>query len=238
MAGVELQEVRKSFGRTEVIKGVSTAVADGEMRVMLGPSGCGKSTVLRMIAGLEAVSAGTIRIGERVVNDLEPKDRDVAMVFQNYALYPHMSVYDNMAYGLRNRGTQRAEIERCEGLVHLLGARLRGQDGGAAHELVPVAVVAVGVGVDHGIDLARGGHRVAHRRQHLAGEPEVEQRVDQQRCAGVGNEAGVGEAPRAVGLEPRKAAGPDLVQTLRERNPAHRASGPDYHAASYSPPPA
>src|SRR5919106_1405699 len=115
MAGVELREVHKSFGRTEVIKGVSTAIEDGEMRVVLGPSGCGKSTVLRMIAGLETVSAGTIRIGERVVNDLEPKDRDIAMVFQNYALYPHMSVYDNMAYGLRNHGTAKAEIQRRVG---------------------------------------------------------------------------------------------------------------------------
>ena len=115
MAGVELHEVHKSFGRTEVIKGVSTTIDDGEMRVVLGPSGCGKSTVLRMIAGLETVSAGTIRIGERVVNDLEPKDRDIAMVFQNYALYPHMSVYDNMAYGLRNQGTPRPEIGRRVG---------------------------------------------------------------------------------------------------------------------------
>ncbi|MGH6899220.1 MAG: sn-glycerol-3-phosphate import ATP-binding protein UgpC [Geminicoccaceae bacterium] len=115
MAGVDLHEIHKSFGRTEVIKGVSTTIDDGEMRVVLGPSGCGKSTVLRMIAGLEAVSAGTIRIGERVVNDLEPKDRDIAMVFQNYALYPHMSVYDNMAYGLRNRGTPKPEIQRRVG---------------------------------------------------------------------------------------------------------------------------
>jgi sn-glycerol 3-phosphate transport system ATP-binding protein len=112
MAAVELQGVHKSFGRTEVIKGVSTTIEHGEMRVVLGPSGCGKSTVLRMIAGLEEVTAGTVRIGERVVNDLEPKDRDIAMVFQNYALYPHMSVYDNMAYGLRNRRTPRDEIER------------------------------------------------------------------------------------------------------------------------------
>jgi sn-glycerol 3-phosphate transport system ATP-binding protein len=112
MAGVELHDLHKSFGATEVIKGVSTTIADGEMRVVLGPSGCGKSTVLRMIAGLERVTAGTIRIGPRVVNELEPKDRDIAMVFQNYALYPHMSVYDNMAYGLRNRGTPKPEIER------------------------------------------------------------------------------------------------------------------------------
>jgi sn-glycerol 3-phosphate transport system ATP-binding protein len=115
MAEVVLEEVRKVFGKTEVIKGVSTGIADGELRVVLGPSGCGKSTLLRMIAGLEQVSAGTIRIGPRVVNRLEPKDRDIAMVFQNYALYPHMSVYDNMAYGLRNQRTAKAEIERRVG---------------------------------------------------------------------------------------------------------------------------
>jgi sn-glycerol 3-phosphate transport system ATP-binding protein len=105
--------------------------------VVLGPSGCGKSTVLRMIAGLEAVTAGTIRIGPRVVNDLEPMDRDIAMVFQNYALYPHMSVYDNMAYGLRNRGTPKDEIERrvreaarILGLEELLERKPRQLSGG------------------------------------------------------------------------------------------------------------
>jgi sn-glycerol 3-phosphate transport system ATP-binding protein len=137
MAGVELHDVHKSFGRTEVIRGVTTTIADGEMRVVLGPSGCGKSTVLRMIAGLEAVTAGTVRIGERVVNDLEPKDRDIAMVFQNYALYPHMSVYDNMAYGLRNQGTPKGEIQRrvneaarILGLEELLERKPRQLSGG------------------------------------------------------------------------------------------------------------
>src|SRR5437660_11412446 len=85
----------------QVIHGVSIDVADGEFVVIVGPSGCGKSTLLRMVAGLETISSGQIAIGERVVNELEPKERDIAMVFQNYALYPHMSVYDNMAYGLR-----------------------------------------------------------------------------------------------------------------------------------------
>jgi sn-glycerol 3-phosphate transport system ATP-binding protein len=94
-----------------VIHGVSMDIADGEFIVILGPSGCGKSTLLRMVAGLEAISAGEIAIGDRVVNGLEPKDRDIAMVFQNYALYPHMSVYGNMAYGLRIRGLPRDEIE-------------------------------------------------------------------------------------------------------------------------------
>ena len=91
--------------------GVSLDIDDGSFCVLVGPSGCGKSTLLRMIAGLETITAGEIRIGERVVNEIEPSERDIAMVFQNYALYPHMNVYDNMAYGLRNRGTPKAEIE-------------------------------------------------------------------------------------------------------------------------------
>jgi len=112
MAEVELKDVRKSYGPTQVIHGVDLKVADGELVVIVGPSGCGKSTLLRMVAGLETVTAGEILIDGRVVNRLEPKDRDIAMVFQNYALYPHMSVYDNMAYGLRNRGMARDEIDR------------------------------------------------------------------------------------------------------------------------------
>ena len=112
MAEVAIDDARKSYGGTEVLKGVDITVAHGEMLVILGPSGCGKSTLLRMIAGLETVTAGEIRIGGRRVNELEPMDRDIAMVFQNYALYPHMSVYDNMAYGLRNRRTPKDEIER------------------------------------------------------------------------------------------------------------------------------
>ena len=101
MAAVVLDDLHKSFGKTEVIKGVSTTIDDGELRVVLGPSGCGKSTVLRMIAGLEEITAGSVTIGARVVNDLEPKDRNIAMVFQNYALYPHMSVADNMGFALK-----------------------------------------------------------------------------------------------------------------------------------------
>jgi sn-glycerol 3-phosphate transport system ATP-binding protein len=111
MAGVSLRDVKKSYGNTQVIHGVSMDIADGEFIVILGPSGCGKSTLLRMVAGLEAITAGEIEIGGRVVNDLEPKDRDIAMVFQNYALYPHMSVYGNMAYGLKIRGLAKADIE-------------------------------------------------------------------------------------------------------------------------------
>src|SRR5512134_2001766 len=111
MAEISFRDVRKRYGATEVIHGVSTEVGDGEFVVIVGPSGCGKSTLLRMVAGLEPITSGEIAIGARVVNDLEPKDRDIAMVFQNYALYPHMSVYDNMAYGLRIRGLSKADID-------------------------------------------------------------------------------------------------------------------------------
>ncbi|OFZ89004.1 MAG: sn-glycerol-3-phosphate ABC transporter ATP-binding protein UgpC [Betaproteobacteria bacterium RBG_16_66_20] len=111
MAAVSFRDVRKSYtAELQVIHGVSMEIEDGEFIVILGPSGCGKSTLLRMVAGLETISAGEIAIGGRVVNNLEPKDRDIAMVFQNYALYPHMSVYDNMAYGLRIRGLSKEEI--------------------------------------------------------------------------------------------------------------------------------
>jgi sn-glycerol 3-phosphate transport system ATP-binding protein len=110
MAKVQLRDVRKSYGLLEIIHGVSTDVADGEFIVIVGPSGCGKSTLLRMVAGLETITAGEIVIGDRVVNALEPKDRDIAMVFQNYALYPHMTVYENMAYGLRIRGFAKDDV--------------------------------------------------------------------------------------------------------------------------------
>jgi multiple sugar transport system ATP-binding protein len=112
MASVDIVNVKKSFDRTEILRGISVTIHDGEFVVLVGPSGCGKTTLLRMIAGLEAITSGDIRIGERVVNDLAPKDRDIAMVFQNYALYPHMSVADNMAFSLRMRGVARADIEQ------------------------------------------------------------------------------------------------------------------------------
>jgi len=100
MANVSIRNVRKSFGSTEVLHGVSVEIEDGEFVILVGPSGCGKSTLLRMIAGLENITAGEIAIGERVVNNVAPKERDIAMVFQNYALYPHMTVRDNMAFSL------------------------------------------------------------------------------------------------------------------------------------------
>jgi sn-glycerol 3-phosphate transport system ATP-binding protein len=113
MAQVTLKDVKKIYaGGVEAVKGVTFDVPDGHFCVLVGPSGCGKSTLLRMIAGVETISAGEVRIGERVVNDVEPSERDIAMVFQNYALYPHMKVYDNMAYGLRNRKTPKDEIDK------------------------------------------------------------------------------------------------------------------------------
>jgi multiple sugar transport system ATP-binding protein len=112
MAKVSIRGVRKAFGPVEVIHGVDIEIDDGAFVVLVGPSGCGKSTLLRMIAGLESVTAGEIRIGERVVNNVPPKDRDIAMVFQNYALYPHMSVRENMAFSLELRNRDRAEVSR------------------------------------------------------------------------------------------------------------------------------
>ncbi len=110
MATVDLDNIKKRFGTTEVIKGVSVNVQDGEFVVIVGPSGCGKSTLLRMVAGLETISEGELRINGRRANDLEPMDRDIAMVFQNYALYPHMSVAQNMGYGLKIAGLPKPEI--------------------------------------------------------------------------------------------------------------------------------
>jgi sn-glycerol 3-phosphate transport system ATP-binding protein len=113
MAEVSLRGVRKSYGGSvEVIRGIDMEIADGEFVVMVGPSGCGKSTLLRMVAGLERITGGEVAIDGRVVNQLEPKDRDIAMVFQNYALYPHMTVYANMAYGLKIRRLSKDEIDK------------------------------------------------------------------------------------------------------------------------------
>jgi multiple sugar transport system ATP-binding protein len=112
MANVMLRDVTKRFGNLTAVRSVSLEVKDGEFMVLVGPSGCGKTTILRMIAGLEEITSGEIWIGDRLVNDVPPKDRDIAMVFQNYALYPHMTVYDNIAFGLKLRKVPRVEIER------------------------------------------------------------------------------------------------------------------------------
>jgi len=113
MAKVRLDKLRKVYPNGHVgVAEASFEIADGELLVLVGPSGCGKTTLLRMIAGLESISGGTLSIGERVVNDIAPKDRDIAMVFQNYALYPHMTVAENLGFGLKLRGQPRAEIER------------------------------------------------------------------------------------------------------------------------------
>ncbi|WP_105402468.1 sn-glycerol-3-phosphate import ATP-binding protein UgpC [Neorhizobium sp. T7_12] len=112
MAGIHISEVSKIYtGGVKAVSSVSIDIVDGEFIVLVGPSGCGKSTLLRMVAGLEAISAGEVKIAGRVVNQIEPAERDIAMVFQNYALYPHMTVYNNLAYGLKNRGTPKAEID-------------------------------------------------------------------------------------------------------------------------------
>ncbi|MGP9789023.1 sn-glycerol-3-phosphate import ATP-binding protein UgpC [Roseinatronobacter sp. NSM] len=113
MASIKMDNLHKVYtGGVRAVTGINLDIADGEMIVLVGPSGCGKSTLLRMVAGLETISEGTLKIGDRVVNTLEPADRDIAMVFQNYALYPHMTVFNNLAYGLKNRGFSKSEIDR------------------------------------------------------------------------------------------------------------------------------
>ena len=138
MASVNLDKIVKVYPNGfEAVHGVDLEVRDGEFMVFVGPSGCSKSTILRMIAGLESISGGELKIGDTVVNNLPPKERGIAMVFQNYALYPHMKVYDNMAYGLRNRDTPKDEIDRrvrdvakTLELAHLLDRRPRELSGG------------------------------------------------------------------------------------------------------------
>jgi len=124
MAQVLMKELNKKYDEVHAVKDVNLHIRDKEFIVLVGPSGCGKSTTLRMVAGLEEITSGEISIGERVVNDLPPKDRDIAMVFQNYALYPHMTVYDNMAFGLKMRKFPKAEIEkRVQDAADILGIR-------------------------------------------------------------------------------------------------------------------
>src|SRR6185312_16045779 len=138
MAQVQLQKVSKIYpGGMRAVDGIDLSIGDREFVVLVGPSGCGKTTTLRMIAGLEEITAGTIRIGNQVVNRMPPKDRDIAMVFQNYALYPHMTVYKNMAFGLKLRGMQSEEIQarvkdaaRILDIEHLLDRKPRALSGG------------------------------------------------------------------------------------------------------------
>ena len=121
MSDVSLKNVHKSFGKTEVIHGIDCDIKDGEFIVILGPSGCGKSTLLRLTAGLETITSGNLYIEERLVNKVHPRDRDIAMVFQNYALYPHMTVEKNIGFGLRMLGVPRAEIASVRRLVEYEG---------------------------------------------------------------------------------------------------------------------
>ena len=130
MAEVTIKDVRKSYGDTEVLHGVDFGIEDGEFVVLVGPSGCGKSTLLRMIAGLEGITSGTIAIGDKVVNNMPPSQRDIAMVFQNYALYPHKTVASNMAFALKMARMDKAEIEdqlqhRCRAWPAYIQCHLR-----------------------------------------------------------------------------------------------------------------
>ena len=115
MAKVQLEHLSKKFGTVTAVNDVTLEIPDKQFTVLVGPSGCGKTTALRLVAGLEEATGGNIYIGDRLVNDVPPKDRDIAMVFQNYALYPHMSVYDNMAFGLRLRKYPKPQIDRRAG---------------------------------------------------------------------------------------------------------------------------
>jgi len=144
MAGLELRQLRKSYGNVEVIKGIDLTIEHGEFVVFVGPSGCGKSTLLRMIAGLEDITGGELRIGGRVVNDVEPRDRSIAMVFQSYALYPHMTVYDNVGFGLKLAKTPKdvrdskiREAARILQMEHLLD-RKPGQLSGGQRQRVAI----------------------------------------------------------------------------------------------------
>lgn len=137
MAGIKFDHVDKYFGNVHVLKDLNIDIPDQEFLVLVGPSGCGKSTALRCLAGLEEISTGRIYIGDRVVNDVAPKDRDIAMVFQSYALYPHMSVYDNMAFGLKLRKTPKSDIDKrvkeageLLGIAHLLDRKPKALSGG------------------------------------------------------------------------------------------------------------
>src|SRR4051812_23212182 len=161
MAQIILDQVEKAYpGGVKAVDELSLNIADGEFMVLVGPSGCGKSTALRSIAGLEEISAGTITIGDRVVNDLPPKDRDIAMVFQNYALYPHMSVEQNLAFGLQLRKTPKDEIKRRVDVAAKMG-------GGGRSRGRKRAALSGG----RGRGVARGGAIVREPQAFLMDEP-------------------------------------------------------------------
>ena len=150
MASLELRGLRKSFGPIDVLHGIDLTLADGEMLVIIGASGCGKSTLLRLVARLERPTAGQVLLDGRDVTNLDPSQRDIAMVFQNYALYPHMSVFDNMAYGLRIRGLPRADIRRrVDDAAGLLG--IGGLPGGASPAHCPAGSASAWGGRSCGI---------------------------------------------------------------------------------------
>jgi multiple sugar transport system ATP-binding protein len=160
MAKVAFENVVKQFGDVVAVNNLNIDVADKEFLVLVGPSGCGKTTALRCLAGLEEITSGQIKIAERVVNDVAPKDRDIAMVFQSYALYPHLSVFDNMAFGLKLRKVPKEEIKRrvqeaadVLGIQDLLGRKPRQLSGGQRQR------VAVGRALEPGCETARGNAR-------------------------------------------------------------------------------
>src|SRR5258707_685330 len=156
MAEIRLAGVKKTYLKQQVIHGVDATIADGEFIVIVGPSGCGKSTLLRMIAGLETITEGEVAIAGRRVNDVEPKDRNIAMVFQNYALYPHMSVYENMSYGLRIRRLPperiRERVERAAKILELtpfLARKPRELSGGQRQRVAMGRAIVVGMRPEH-----------------------------------------------------------------------------------------
>ena len=156
MASVELSDIRKSYGSLEVIHGVSLSIDDGEFIALVGPAGCGKSTLLRMIAGLEDITDGEVFIGDRVVNPLTPRERNIAMVFQSYALYPHMTVAENMGFNLKLSGVAKPEIERKVGdaarmlaLTELLNRKPSQLSGGQRQHARRIAHLALDLGLGH-----------------------------------------------------------------------------------------
>src|SRR3989442_150295 len=169
MAPITFEHVTKQFDEAKAVDDLSIQVADGEFLVLVGPSGCGKTTELRMLAGLEDITSGRILIGDRVVNNVAPGARDVAMVFQSYALYPHMTIYDNLAFGLRNRHLQKDEVAR-PAPANAFGATLTGELG---MDLLPAEAIGVGANgqlagfrPEH-VQVGNGAAGAAHSQGHV-----------------------------------------------------------------------